>query len=252
MKQYRPEWTKQQFDLQKQATDLLIKIKDETFEYIFNNPDLGEYEVQQFLIDKFNRNNLVIDKNSPLIVGFGPDAAFPHYFPTKETSRKLKPDTLILIDIWSKININEAPFSDMTWMGFYGKVPNKVSKVYSLVIESRDKGISYIEKQLKLGNLPSGQAVDKVCRDAIDRVGFGLNFIHSTGHSIGFTSPHGIWGGLRKSNHNPLVRNLGYTIEPGIYLKDEFGVRSEINFYINDKYQFVLTTPVQKDLIIGS
>ena len=49
-------------------------------------------------------------------------------------------------------------------------------------------------------------------------------------------------------NHRPIKINIGYTIEPGVYLAGKFGARSEINFYIDKNWQLVITTPVQKKL----
>jgi Xaa-Pro aminopeptidase len=191
---------------------------------------------------------LLIDRDPP-IVAFGPSSAAPHYFPAKESARKLTPNTFILIDIWTKLNQKDAPFADITWTGFYSdRVPEKVATIYTLVNESRDAALHFLQQELDRGELPTGQAVDKVSRDVIEKAGYGPNFTHSTGHSLGFTSPHGTWGSIRRTNAEPLFINLGYTIEPGVYLAGEFGVRTEMNFYIDDNYKIVLTTPVQSSL----
>lgn len=241
-------WSEEQFRLHQQAADLLVQIKDKAFEYIFANPMVSEYEVQQLILDEFKKHNLVVDKDLP-IVAFGQNSAFPHYFPNKETAHRLTPDSVIMIDIWSKLSQKEAPFADITWMGFYGQPSKKFEHIYSVVLEARDAALTFLKEKLKAGEIPSGQAVDKASRDVIEQAGFGHTFTHGTGHSIGLTSPHGIWGNIRRSNKEPLLKNLGYTIEPGIYLPGEFGVRSEINFYVDDKYELVLTTPVQLTLV---
>ncbi len=248
MIQHKGEWTAEQLNLHKKAADLLVQIKDEAFAYIFANPSVNEYEVQQFILAKFKENNLIVDKDPP-IVAFGESAALPHYFPVQKTAKQLKPDILIMIDIWAKINQKDTPFADITWMGCSGVISEKVQYIYSVVAEARDETLRFLEAQLTGGKVPTGQAVDAVCRDAIGRAGYAAAFSHGTGHSIGLTSPHGIWGNIRRSNTEPLLKNLGYTLEPGIYLKDKFGVRSEINFYINDDDKLMITTPVQ-DMIV--
>lgn len=249
MKQHKAEWTQEQFNLHRQASDLLIQIKDKAFAYIFANPMVSEYEVQQLILAEFRQHNLVIDKDLP-IVAFGASSAFPHYFPNKKTAQRLAPNTAIMIDIWSKLNHKQAPFADITWMGFYGQPSQRFTDVYNVVIAARDTALTFLETQLKAGEIPTGQMVDMVCRDIVDKAGFGHTFTHGTGHSIGLTSPHGIWGNIRRSNKEPLRKNLGYTIEPGIYLPGEFGVRSEIDFYIDDNYKLMLTTPAQRGLVL--
>ena len=55
--------------------------------------------------------------------------------------------------------------------------------------------------------------------------------------------------GIKKSNNSPILVNQGYTIEPGIYIKGEFGVRSEIDFYIDKSGKVVVTTGLEKNII---
>lgn len=66
---------------------------------------------------------------------------------------------------------------------------------------------------------------------------------------MAFSSPHGNKNRLRPNSHSKLHMNVAYTIEPGIYLKEKFGVRSEIDFYITDEFKLVLTTDLQKKII---
>lgn len=66
---------------------------------------------------------------------------------------------------------------------------------------------------------------------------------------MAFSSPHGNKNRLKPNSHLSLHKNVAYTIEPGIYLKEKFGIRSEIDFYITDKFKLVLTTDLQKKII---
>lgn len=242
-------WTKEQLQNHIKAAALLEKIKNETFQYLSQNPKITEYELQQFILKKFKENKLKPDKHPP-IVAFGSSAAAPHYYPSRK-SRRLKPNTLVLIDIWARLTKRNAPFADITWMGFYGKrAPIKFTRAFKTVIRARNNCLKFIETQLRLGKMPTGKEVDQVACNILAKAGYKKNILHRTGHSIGFQGPHGREGHLSLKNEEPLLINIGYTIEPGLYLKREFGIRSEINFYINKSRQIVLTTPVQKKLIV--
>jgi len=239
-------WTKQEINDHITACKILDRIKDSAFNYISKNPGISEYEVQRFILNEYKKNNLK-STLSP-IVAFNASSASPHYFPKKK-SLKLENDMLILIDIWARSNGVKKPFSDITWMGYKGKMSDEMIKVSDIVFLARDRCVEHLRKKLSEKNIPTGYELDAIARKVIADHGYGKNFIHGTGHSIGFVSPHGTYGRIRKSNKQKLLLNMGYTIEPGIYLKGKFGVRSEIDFYITSDYKLVITTPVQKRLI---
>lgn len=252
-------WTNQELQSHLRAAKTLNQIKDRSFEFIRKNPDVTECAVQKFIQNLFKKNNLRLAAHSP-IVAFGKNTSFVHYFPkSKTTTYHLQPSTCILIDLWSRQNKKSSPFADITWMGFYPpkfsrgklgriygpKIPGEFQKIYNIVIKSRDACLKYLRAELKKGDIPTGAKLDDVARNVIKKAGYGKNFTHSTGHSLGFVSPHGKEAGLNFRNSKPLEINLGYTIEPGIYLKNKFGARSEIDFYINSNHKIIITTPPQ-------
>lgn len=233
-------WTKEQIEKHKKAADLLYKIMKESFEFISKNKNTTEYKVQQFILKRFDHYGLITDRDTP-IVAFRENTAFVHYFPSKK-SKKIEPNSLILIDIWARLKEKNSPFADITWMGFYGKrVPKKIEDVFKTVLEARDACILEIENNLRKGKLISGVKAHGVSDDILIKAGFSS--MHGTGHSIGFRSPHGSFGNLNPKGSENLKLNLGYTIEPGVYLKDDFG--SEIDFYIDEKKKMQITTKVQ-------
>ena len=183
------------------------------------------------------------------MIAFNESSSSPHYFPKKE-SKNISRDTLIMIDIWARLRQKNAPFSDITWMAYYGnEIPEEIAKVWNIVKDARDFGVKFIVEELKQGRFPTGKEIDDIARKIISEAGYKENILHNTGHSIGLNSPHGTELGITQKNNNSIVKNLAYTIEPGVYIKNKFGVRSEICFYINDEDKLVITTPVQKELI---
>ncbi|HRY82670.1 MAG TPA: M24 family metallopeptidase [Candidatus Moranbacteria bacterium] len=243
-------WTNIQIRQHKEAAKRLLKIKDQTFDFIGKNKrNISELEVQNFLYQKFKEYNLKTD-NHPLIIAFGENSANPHYSPTEKTNKKLKTGDIIKLDIWARLSQKGAPFSDITWMAFRGNIiPKEIRRVFNTVIKARDIGIEIIKNNLKKKKIISGHEIDKAVREFVHKSGYSGKFIHGTGHSLGFYSPHGNQNRLRPNSHSYLYKNIAYTIEPGIYLDGKFGVRSEIDFYINNKFKFILTTKLQKEII---
>ena len=243
-------WTKQQIEYHKKAAKLLIKIKNLSFKYIQDNKSISEYEVQQFILKKFHRYNLETDKYPP-IVAFNKNSATPEFFP-KISSEKLQNNTFILIDLWAKLKIKDAPFADITWVAFYGKkIPTETQKTFDIVITARNKALNHIETQLKKNKIPTGKSIEDIAFEVIKKAGFKKNILHELGHSIGIKKGHGPkpnW--IYQKNKCKLLKNLAYTIEPGIYIKNEFGVRSEIDFYITNDNKLIITTNLQKEIIV--
>ncbi|MFA6393265.1 MAG: M24 family metallopeptidase [Patescibacteria group bacterium] len=233
------------------ACKRLDKIIGEVFKYLKANKSCSEHEVQQFILKRFGHYQLETDKDRTPIVAFGKNTADIHHYPAKKSSKRLKPDSLIMIDIWARLDKKGAVFSDITWMAWYGKkIPAEVMKVYDLVISARDNALKYIKLNLKNKKFPQGRETDLTARNIIARDGHAKRFLHTTGHSLGLNHPHGVYKGIRTDNRRPLKINIPYTIEPGVYLKNEFGVRSEINFYITSSLRLKITTKRQKNMVL--
>lgn len=240
-------WTKEQVKEHIKAVKFLERAAGEAFDYIRKNSRAREYDVQQFILKQFKKYRIKTDH--PPIVAFRENTQYVHYYPS-QYSRKIKPESLIMIDLWGRLNKKGAPFADITLMGYYGKkIPAEVLKVFNVVKHARDKAVKYLKENLKKGKMPTGFAVDKVARDFIKKEGYGDNFLHGLGHSLGFTAPHGAGVRLSPKFKKPLRKLVGYTIEPGIYLKNKLGVRSEIDFYSDEKNRVVITTRVQKGIL---
>jgi Xaa-Pro aminopeptidase len=242
------KWTKKQIEYHVEAAKILEKIIKETFDYIKNNRAITEYETARFILKKFKEYK--IKTNHPPIVAFLENTQYVHYYPS-QYCLKIKPESLIMIDLGGRINKKGAAFADITVMGYCGKkIPDEILKVFNIVKNSRDKAVKYLKENLKKGKMPTGFEVDKVARDYIKDMGFGDNFLHGLGHPLGFTNPHGSGVRLSPKFKKPLKKMVGYTIEPGVYLKNKFGIRSEMDFYIDERNKVVITTKVQKEIKI--
>jgi Xaa-Pro aminopeptidase len=113
-------------------------------------------------------------------------------------------------------------------------VPEKYTKVFNIVAAARDAGIDCVKKAFAAGRPLTGAEVDDATRAVIEKAGFGDQFTHRTGHNIG-QEVHGNGAhidGLETRDDRRIIPRTCFSIEPGIYLP-EFGVRSEVNVYID-------------------
>jgi Xaa-Pro aminopeptidase len=248
-------WTPNEHQSHVQAAKKISRIKDEAFNLIRDQIDhkqsVTEWDIQQFILDQFRRANLITD-GSP-IVAVNENAGAPHYQPTSEVHASIKPGDLVLIDLWAKEKGDNTIFTDITWMGYVGKqIPRKYRQIFNIVKSSRERALEALHHASNNTYSLEGWQVDQEVREIIDRAGYGEYFIHRTGHSL---SPgptvHGL--GVNIDNFETrdtrkIVSNLGFTIEPGIYTT-EFGIRSEINVFIEKNGVPTVTTPIQEKII---
>jgi Xaa-Pro aminopeptidase len=142
-----------------------------------------------------------------------------------------------MIDLWGRTGPT-AVSADQTWMGYLGKdIPDEMQRVWTVVRDARDAAVRFLEECFEAGAEVRGYEVDDVSRGVIEQAGFGKFFVHRTGHSID-TRLHGSGpnlDNLESRDDRRLVRGVGFSVEPGIYLPGRFGVRSEINVHWGEK-----------------
>lgn len=244
--------TKEQLEKHKIAAGKLILIKDNVLVFVKENlGKISEYDVHMFIASEFKRQGMVTQKKYPTqIVASGPNTSFVHYYPKTKGSRIIEKNNLVLIDIWAKLNEKDAPFADITWMGYTGKnIPKGTEKIFNLVARARNEVINFIKISLKDKRLPTSLEIEKSARNYFEKFGVEKFFKHGVGHSLGITQDHGTYFRFSKKTKSKLKINVPFTIEPGIYFKNEFGVRSEINCYIDKNYTFIPTTTIQEEII---
>ena len=210
---------------------------------------LTETALQQRVVAAVKAKGLVFDTLP--IVGFGPNAADPHYEPVAGKDATLAKDTVILLDLWAGRRLDTV-FADQTWMGFSGtNVPAKVQEVWTVVRDGRDAAIRRVMETVKGGKPLAGFEVDRAARDHIEGKGWGRYFVHRTGHSIDRdlhgSGPH--MDDYETHDERRLMPGVGFSIEPGVYITGEFGVRSEVNMFWAASGPRVTPAEPQRDLI---
>ncbi len=212
------------------AAEALARIANEALRFAVTQGGKGltESALQHRVVDAIHAAGLEFDH--PPIVGFGPNAANPHYEPVPGKDRTLAADEVVLLDLWGGPALGTV-FADQTWMGFSGRqVPPKVQEVWRTVRDARDAAIAVVRR--KAGKEPLyGYEGDQAARGVIEAAGYGAYFVHRTGHSIDKdlhgSGPH--LDNYETHDDREILPGAGFSIEPGIYLTGEFGVRSEVN-----------------------
>jgi Xaa-Pro aminopeptidase len=139
-------------------------------------------------------------------------------------------------------------------MGFSGSaVPARVQEVWQVVRDARDAAVAALQGRAAAGQAVQGFLGDRAARQVIDQAGYGEYFVHRTGHSIDRdlhgSGPH--LDDYETHDDRALLPGSGCSVEPGVYLPGEFGVRSEINLYWGPGGLTVTPHEPQRELVRG-
>lgn len=230
-------WDKAAWQSHQMASQRVLGAFDHAWAYIAaevrRRGEVRESEVQDALMRYFDQQGLVTDH--PPIVAAGPNSGDPHYAPQAGSDAAIVPGSFVLLDIWGKLREPGAVFADYTRVGYLGdEAPEPIRRVFEIVTGARDAAIDRVRQAFARGDRLCGWQVDRAARDVIDKAGYGEAFIHRTGHSIG-QETHGNGANmddLETHDERQVLPGTCFSIEPGIYL-NEFGIRSEINVYVD-------------------
>jgi Xaa-Pro aminopeptidase len=245
-------WDREAIGTHEEASEKLYRIKDGAFAAIARRLHDGiatsEYDIQQLMAGWFRAEGLVSDSDPN--VSAEENAGNPHYLPTTTSSRAIRPNELVLLDLWGKMDRPGAVYADITWMGYTGRqVPERYRNAFAVVAAARDAAVTLVERAAAAGQELHGWQVDRAAASVLRSAGYGDCILHRTGHSLG-ESVHG--NGVNMDDYEThddrrLLVGTGFTIEPGIYFAD-FGVRTEINMVVGP-HDARVTGPVQAEIV---
>ena len=196
----------------------------ELAKYIRKN---GFNQTEQFLFFKaFEKMTQTgkLDISFEPIIAINENAAKPHALPT---SKKLKLNDLILVDAGIKYKrycsdrtcTSVVDFEKFSFKREQKFKNEKHQKIYDIVLKAQLNAIENARTGMKASE------IDKLTRDVIEKAGYGKYFIHSTGHGVGLDIHE--FPFINSKSDVIIEDNMVFTIEPGIYLPNEFGVRIE-------------------------
>lgn len=252
VQQFEARWTPEALALHLEAGHAVDETVREAFSQIRQAVERGapldEYGLQQEMLRLFEESG--IESEEPPIVAVNAHSGNPHYVPQPSASAPIRAGDFVLLDVWAKRRAPGAVYYDVTWTGFVGmEVPRRYTEIFEVVRQARDTGIELIQTTLGFGRPIHGFEVDDAVRAVIARHGYGDLFVHRTGHSIG-QSIHGNGANLdnfETHDGRPLIPGTCFSVEPGVYLND-FGVRSEVNVYVEERGARV-TGDIQQEIV---
>jgi Xaa-Pro dipeptidase len=253
VQRFEATWSPEQFRSHEAAGRVVDSVTQGAFaraaSTVLAGGAISEFELQQWILDQFRAAGVTTEE--PPIVAVGPHSGDPHYEPTAAASSPIHAGDLLLLDIWGKMHAPEnSVYYDITWVGFLGPtVPEKYAKVFAIVRNARDAAVAFVQQSVKAQRSIQGWQVDRAAREVVRKAGYAKKFVHRTGHSIGQTV-HGNGANMDSLETRDIRLVLPHTcfsIEPGIYLP-EFGIRSEVNVFVDD-HEARVTGPIQTEIL---
>ena len=209
-----------------------------------------EVIIQNFVLGRIAAHNLHTDE-AP-IVAVNANAANPHFSPLEEKDTQIRRGDLVLIDLFAKERDADSIYGDLTWMGFVDDlVPEMQARIFRIVADARDAAVTLIQNRVAASQPVSGEEADRAARTLIEAAGFGDEFVHRTGHSIG-REVHGTGcnlDSLETRDQRLLIERTCFSVEPGIYLPGRFGVRSELDMTIENGCAEISAAPAQHEIV---
>lgn len=250
---FAASWNTSELDDHRAAAEILADVARRTLAQAVRETGrtLSETGLQARVVAEVEARGLVFDELP--IVAFGPNSAKPHYQPQAGSDAILKGGDVVLLDLWAGRS-RTTVFADQTWIGFAGSaVPERVRQVWQSVRQAREAAVDVIRRAWDDHRAIMGFEADRAARGVIERAGFGDAFVHRTGHSIDRdlhgSGPH--LDDYETHDDRVLVQGVGFSVEPGIYLVGEFGMRSEVNVFMGPAGPEVTPQQPQAELITG-
>jgi Xaa-Pro aminopeptidase len=250
---FEARWSADQLEMHLEAGRLVDATRAAAFDHVGSRLRSGErvteWQVKQFILDRFKSQGLFTDHGPDIAVNA--NASNPHYDPKEDRCSEIRKGDHLLMDMWAKLDKPGAVYYDITWVGFCGpQAPSANENIFTLVRDARNKAIQCAIDGIAEGRDLRGYQVDDAARAHIDQAGYGSYFFHRTGHSIG-EDVHGTGANmdnLETHDERKVIPWTCFSIEPGIYLP-EFGVRSEVNVFVDEKRARV-TGEIQERLVL--
>jgi Xaa-Pro aminopeptidase len=248
---FAARWSQQELADHHFAAEILADVARSTLrEAVGATGALTETALQARVIASLESRGLVL--NEPPIVGFGPNSAKPHYEPQPGKDAVLQPGDLVLLDLWAGRSLDTV-FADQTWIGFAGShLPAQVVEVWRTVRGARDAAIDAIREASAEHRSIAGYEADQAARAVVSAAGYGDAFVHRTGHSIDRdlhgSGPH--LDDYETHDDRVLLPGVGFSVEPGIYLSGSFGIRSEVNVFMDRSGPVVTPREPQQEVIV--
>jgi len=175
-----------------------------------------------------------------VIVGSGPNGASPHH---EASDRVIRAGDVVVIDIGGPMPSGYFSDCTRTYVVAGDAVPDRVREVYEVVRAAQAAGVAAVRPGV------SAESIDAASRSVIDDAGFGEYFITRTGHGIGLEVHEHPY--LVAGNSITLEAGMAFSVEPGIYLPGEFGVRIEDIVVVGESGALLMNKAPTELIVVG-
>jgi Xaa-Pro dipeptidase len=165
------------------------------------------------------------------LIQFAQSSAIPH---GGASPRTLQPNDIVLMDCGTRV---QSYTSDVTRTTVFGKPTPRHEEIWRLVHQAQSAGITAAKPGVTC------ESVDAAARRVIEEAGYGRNFVHRLGHGIGLEGHEAPY--FAGNNKTILQPGMTFTVEPGIYIQGEFGVRLEDDIVITENGCELLTVRME-------
>ena len=249
---FHSAWSETQLEEHRRAAEIVAETARGAFEKAADAVRTGspicEGALSEWIRDELRKAGLVA--GTDCIVAIGPRAADSLYGPVGD-GETIKRGDLLLIDLWGAFTDSVA--ADQTWMGLLdSRVDERTQEIWEAVRDARDSALAFMHERYEAGQEVQGFEVDDIARTLITDRGYGPYFVHRTGHSID-TQLHGSGpnlDNLETRDERTLVHGVGFSVEPGIYIPDDIGIRSEVNVYWASDGPEVTPSDIQREIFL--
>jgi Xaa-Pro dipeptidase len=205
---------------------------------------IGEHALAVWVRERFDRAGLITESGPS--VSWGPNAARAHYAPTAEESAPIVRGALLLLDLWA--TEPGGIYADQTWMAAIGAPSERDARLWTVVRSARDAALDLIRSRVRSGAPVRGAEADAAARQVIRSAGLADRTISRTGHSIDRYGPP--IDDTETYDDRLLIPGVGFSVEPGVYLPGEAGVRSEVNVVVGESDIEVTPRDPQDELLV--
>jgi Xaa-Pro aminopeptidase len=248
-------WSAEALKEHRRVSELVDQIKSDAFDLIGmslkRGAEVNELAVQKYIVKRFDDQGF--EYPDPPIVAVNAHSGDPHFEVSPESPATIRRGDWVLIDLWARTPGGANIFSDITWVACAGQPSARQREVFEVVKAARDACVERAKRAWQMKEEIEGWQLDDAARNVIIDRGHGKFIRHRTGHSL---SPgqkvHGLGvniDNLETHDTRRILPGIGYTVEPGVYLP-EFGVRLEINMFVDPKAGPTITSSVQNDIVI--
>jgi Xaa-Pro dipeptidase len=252
--QFYAVWTAEHLASHLRSAEIISTIARDAFttagERSRTKQPIAEHELVQWILERFARAGVSTDHGPSVCAGA--NAANPHYEASADRAVPIRDGEVLLIDLWA--TEPGGIYADQTWMATLGAPSARAQEIWSVVRDARDAAIELVQRSAAGGEMLRGADVDDAARNVIVARGYGDRFIHRTGHSIDSRELHGSGphlDNLETREERVLIPGVGFSIEPGVYIPGEIGMRSEVNAFLQPDRAIITPAEYQRELIVA-